>query len=384
MKVKTITIVSYLFSEANLQKQPWSYIHELAKELKAKGYKISAISDGGKRGLKKETVDGLTVYRLKKIRQSQQGAIREVLSIEKPGLIIWPIGPKSFTFLPLLKKLKIPVIGFLSYSLYSLKEVILAQITLGRYNLLSFFQNALIPGFLFRNFINSEVLKGVIVLSRRSQSRMLKLRVKPEKIWVLPQGTDKQVSSAGIDKEEKTVLYLGGPEDIRGLKFLARTFKEALAEDKQLRLIVLLRTNKQQALAKIRQRCDKLGILARVRIIGGILSKEEVIQYISASSFVALPFILVPSEIPISILEAMKLGKPVIGTNLDGIPELIENKGVIVEPGSRQQLKKAILRLAYDEEYRQKLRNNCLSFMAGYPSWDEIAEKFIDKINNEQ
>jgi glycosyltransferase involved in cell wall biosynthesis len=49
--------------------------------------------------------------------------------------------------------------------------------------------------------------------------------------------------------------------------------------------------------------------------------------------------------VPISILEAMSFGKPIISTNVGGIPEVVENgvNGVLVTPGDKKALLNAML-----------------------------------------
>ena len=62
-------------------------------------------------------------------------------------------------------------------------------------------------------------------------------------------------------------------------------------------------------------------------------------------------FVVVPSEwyenCPMSILEAFASGKPVIGSDIGGIPELIENEddGLIFQPGDSQELADKMLKL---------------------------------------
>jgi glycosyltransferase involved in cell wall biosynthesis len=62
-------------------------------------------------------------------------------------------------------------------------------------------------------------------------------------------------------------------------------------------------------------------------------------------------FVVVPSEwyenAPMSILESFAYGKPVIGTRIGGIPELITEgeHGMLVEPGSPEALRTAIRKL---------------------------------------
>lgn len=54
-------------------------------------------------------------------------------------------------------------------------------------------------------------------------------------------------------------------------------------------------------------------------------------------------------------LEAMSMGKPVVASRIGGLPEVVEGRGLLVEPGSEQDLAAAVKRLAADRELRQNL-----------------------------
>lgn len=68
--------------------------------------------------------------------------------------------------------------------------------------------------------------------------------------------------------------------------------------------------------------------------------KEELLQ---GSDVYVLPSYF--EGVPISILEAMSFGKPIISTNVGGIPEIVENNsnGLLISPGDKKALLDALL-----------------------------------------
>jgi glycosyltransferase involved in cell wall biosynthesis len=87
-----------------------------------------------------------------------------------------------------------------------------------------------------------------------------------------------------------------------------------------------------------------------IRFVGQ-LKVEEVPSFISSAKFV-----VVPSEYyencPLSILETMALGKPVIGAAIGGIPELINDRedGLLFRPADEEDLRSKMEMLAGDTE----------------------------------
>src|SRR5208337_1184489 len=70
-----------------------------------------------------------------------------------------------------------------------------------------------------------------------------------------------------------------------------------------------------------------------------ISSREELRQYIERAAFSAVPSIWYENQ-PATILETYAMGRPVIGSRLGGIPELIEENGtgLLCEPGNATDL----------------------------------------------
>jgi glycosyltransferase involved in cell wall biosynthesis len=93
---------------------------------------------------------------------------------------------------------------------------------------------------------------------------------------------------------------------------------------------------------RLEQRIAEAGLTQHVRITGW-LSSQQVKEEMLASRAMVLPSFA--EGLPVVIMEALALGRPVISTPVAGIPELLQNgvNGWLVQPGSAEQLAAAMM-----------------------------------------
>jgi glycosyltransferase involved in cell wall biosynthesis len=110
--------------------------------------------------------------------------------------------------------------------------------------------------------------------------------------------------------------------------------------------------------------CQELQALARRTVPGrvefaGYQPAEELIATLKRAKMVVLP-----SEwyenCPYTILEAFAARKPVIASNIGGIPEIVEDRrdGLLFEPGSSEELTDRLRLLQHDRDMIHQLGNN--------------------------
>jgi glycosyltransferase involved in cell wall biosynthesis len=81
---------------------------------------------------------------------------------------------------------------------------------------------------------------------------------------------------------------------------------------------------------------------------------------------------------PIALLEAMSMGKAVIGTNVDGTPEIIEpeKNGLLIEvDGLEKNITAALLRLCLDIPLRKRLQQGALNSIYNRYNVETLARK---------
>jgi len=134
--------------------------------------------------------------------------------------------------------------------------------------------------------------------------------------------------------EKDYILYFGGLSPWKGIL----TLIEAMKELNKIELFIVGAGTEKDGIEKN----IKENNITNVHLLG-YKSGDELIKIVNESKF-----IIVPSEwyenCPYSIMEAMAIGKPVIGANIGGIPELIEDgkTGLLYQSGNVEELKNKI------------------------------------------
>jgi glycosyltransferase involved in cell wall biosynthesis len=99
---------------------------------------------------------------------------------------------------------------------------------------------------------------------------------------------------------------------------------------------------RESYLRELLQRAERLSVRDRFILAG---FQEDVVPFLHAMDVCVLPSRT--EGLPITILEAMAAGKPVVATAVGGVPEVVRNgeTGLLTPPGDPGRLAEAVLRL---------------------------------------
>lgn len=148
-----------------------------------------------------------------------------------------------------------------------------------------------------------------------------------------------------------TLMCAGHLNDGKGHEYLL----DALARLKTLGLndIMLLVAGDGPLMGLLRSRAESLGIADQVRFLGHVAHDRLLSLYAAGS----VDLCVLPSSfegIPVTLMEAMAHGVPVLATTVGGIPELCgEGCGVLVPPEDPEALAEAIASLMGEKQSMQ-------------------------------
>lgn len=117
---------------------------------------------------------------------------------------------------------------------------------------------------------------------------------------------------------------------------------------------------------------DRLHLGEKIYLLGTV-PNEKLPQWINACDLFVLPSLNEGN--PTVMFEVLGCGKPFVGTNVGGVPEIIlsEDYGLLVEPADADDLANKI-RIALDRAWD---RDRILEY-AGQFTWENISKKIID------
>lgn len=146
----------------------------------------------------------------------------------------------------------------------------------------------------------------------------------------------------GLGEDQPVIAVIGRvvhqPE--KGQKTLIRSMPEILSRHPNAVLTVV---GDGDALPECRKIAEVIGVDGNIRFLG---QRQDIPKILAM-----VDLVVVPSEqeeaFPYVILEAMSAGRPVIGSEIGGIPEALDNgsRGILVKPGDRRGFAAAICRL---------------------------------------
>ncbi len=194
-------------------------------------------------------------------------------------------------------------------------------------------------------------------LSVKSSAEKYKI-IKKTKIDLIYNGIDikKFTQAFPIDKKSlnipenyliiSAIQRLNFPKDV---STILRAFKKVIESFEN---VILLIVGNGPLMSKLQKEAKDSGIEKKVLFLG---ERFDIANILSVSDIVILSSAY--EALGLSLVEAIAAKKPVIGTNVEGIKEIIENgkNGFLIEFGNKKEMAGAILTLLNDSKLRQKM-----------------------------
>ncbi len=208
----------------------------------------------------------------------------------------------------------------------------------------------------------------LIAVSSGVKDALVEQGIAPEKIEVLYHGIDLAEYVAPLDAPAAKAR-LGLPKDARtvgvaasliarkGHRFLLEAIKDMEATTGPVHLLL---AGEGPLEAELRAQAAELGLGERTHFLG---FRRDIPQVVCAMDVFVLPSF--KEGLSIAVMEAMALEKPVVCSEIAGLPEVVRDgeTGFLVPPGDSAALQNALEKLFADPALRAQIGRNARRFL---------------------
>lgn len=229
-------------------------------------------------------------------------------------------------------------------------------------------------------------VRRIITLSRRLRMYFERIGIESEKITSIPSGVDtktlrplspknslNQKIAFGFKQTDQVILFFGPLSSFRGADVLISAMPRILKKIPSAKLILLARKSSKDLTD------SELENLARkqtaIQFLDGVIEQDTLIQYLGLADVVVLPFRFWPyTECPLTILESMAMGRPVITTYAGALPEIVKDgeTGILVTPGNARVLSQAIMKLLGNKDLSIRIGKTARKYVEEFHDWNVI------------
>lgn len=311
----------------------------IAKGLAENGHEVHVITSLD-RGLQKhEKIHGFHIHRIPTIKKSPLLTINYAISSQ---FLIKRIDPDIIH----CQAIHTGLAGFIANKMYKKKYVVYAR------------GDDVYSSWLFKEVVSKLVLRNASAVIALTEDMRNKLKKFQEDILVIPNGIDieKYINlSRGKIREslnindEKIIIFVGRLHHAKGIEYLIRAMQFILEKEKNVRLLIV---GDGEDRGNLENLALKLNLTGKVTFVGE-LQNEKVPEYMVSSDVFVLPSL--SEGFPMTILEAMASGLPIVASNVTGLCEIIREgeNGLLVEPMNPRDFARKVLLLLEDDNLRK-------------------------------
>ncbi|MHA1249853.1 MAG: glycosyltransferase family 4 protein [Candidatus Helarchaeota archaeon] len=220
--------------------------------------------------------------------------------------------------------------------------------------------------------------------------------INKSKIFIIPNGVNpnkfrpKPPNKELLKKlrmiNKKVILYVGRITPDKGINYLINSIPTIIKNIPNCEFIFIgpketfnvKRNSKKNNIptfySMILKKINDLNINKYVKFLENI-STDVLIDFFNLADIFVLPSI--SEGLPLSLLEALSCGKPIITTNIQGNSEIkdIEKAGILIPPKNEDMIASAIIKLLSNDKIRFEMGKNARKIIINNYSWKNIAKK---------
>lgn len=236
---------------------------------------------------------------------------------------------------------------------------------------------------------SSRRLDKIIFISGDIRRELIESKFPIEKLVHIPNSVDvnRFTPSEGYEnRNTKNICFVGRLEEQKGVKYLIEAMDIVRSKENNTKLFIIGDGQLRDQLGEL---CKKLELTDHIEFVGSV---NDVLPYYQRTQIFALPSL--SEGMPLSLIEAMSCGLPVVATRVGGNPEMLDShlgagktimsdyhigeNGVLVNPKDVKGLAEALIRLLRDGDLSKKLGVKSRKLVEEKCSQGKIINEYIN------
>lgn len=217
----------------------------------------------------------------------------------------------------------------------------------------------------------------VVTKSEHLRSQAILRGAAPEKVRVVPNGCDTSIffvrersavrREMGVDQNDALIVYVGRLAESKGLCEALEALTMLHKTRLNVRMVLIGQGSFEETM---RRRASALRISDRL-IFTGAQDAQQIARWLGAADVFTLPSYA--EGCPNVVIEALSSGRPVVATNVGGIPEIVDERcSILVPPRDAGALANA-LEIALSRNWDER----AIASHFRRP-WDDVAAELLE------
>ncbi len=385
-------VVTHDLTNQNAHLMPWRTVCEVVLRGQQKGHDFKLVSLGDR--VKALTGPGipLDTVSVSKARNELESNLFEVIQKQECGVLIWPlVWREPYWRIRIVGNLGVPVIGYFPGGVYKFTDALYSVRRTELRIALHYLANAVWSKRLQLRRWQKNGIRHLIAMTSYTANTAIACGWPDKLVSVIPPGRNSREEHVtgtslpddfdGWRKGRPFFMFAGPPSGIRGIYELLQAFDYMAEIHKNVGLVCLFRSDALLESKHIAGVIDTMRNRDQVYCVWESLSKAQLEEFMSECHATVLPFVAVPSEIPLAIIEAMRYEKPVITTMTGGSGDFVKDFGESVPLGDTKALAAVMTDLLTNADYYQ---SKCIATRDAYArhlTWDAMVDQWIERIS---
>ncbi len=227
---------------------------------------------------------------------------------------------------------------------------------------------------------------SVSVASEKLKTLALRRGADPRKVSLVPVGADPEMFCVDVSESqavrkkydvngELLILYHGQLHSCQYVRLFLGAAK-LIFEDPSARRMKFMVLGDGSELGRLKKFTETLGLGENI-IFAGSVSHTDVPAYIAAADICVAPFEdneITRCKSPLKVVEYLASGKAVVASDVGEVRRMIENAGVLVQPGRTDKIAGGIMELANDDARRKAMAGTARRRVEIKYNWCSSAE----------